>query len=299
MKFTTIAIISVFLIFLSCKNRDSKSQSENNIKSAEIKTEIVSAKIETIIDPEPEIRTFDWTITQELKKTLISELQRDSINIDKLIMKFLEDYSNIEKDFNDILFDLNNYDSLNTLAYAPDDIIYENAIEFKKKVEANGFGIAQSEGMIYIAKSTDYIKSDLTEFLDSISIDFINLYCQEIDTICCEDAGIIISEELLVERALLWGNLLEKAEDLEYKRIAESEFRSYLLLIYSGQDNTPSFDWTTGKFNQNLFKIMNRIVFDYPNSNASNEFREYIELLEQSDLKKTDEIDEYLKKVMK
>lgn len=295
MNLKTIAIVSVFLTLLSCKNRNDVSQSDNNVKS----TEIESAQTEKIIEPEPKITTFDWSKTQGLKRTLISELQRDSKHNDKLIMKFLDDYSKIEKDFNDILFDLSNYDSLNTLAYAPDDIVYENAIEFKNKVEANGFSIAQSEGMIYIAKSTDYIKSDLAEFLDSTSMDFINLYCQEIDSVCCEDAGIIISDKLLVKRALLWGNLLEKVKDLEYKRVAESEFYSYLLLIYSGQDNTPSFDWTTGKFNANLFKLMNSIVLEYPQSKVSKEFKGYIELLEQSDLKKTDKIDEYLKNIMK
>jgi hypothetical protein len=283
------------MILLSCKNRKNDSQSDSNIKSIEI--EIDSVKIEKIIDSEPEIVTFDWSIHQDLKSTLISELQQDSKNIDKYIMKFLNDYSRVEKDFNHILFDLSNYDSLNTLAYAPDDIIYKNAIEFKNEVDANGFSIAQSEGMIYISKNSYFIKSDLKEFLDSTSMDFINLYCQEIDSICCEDAGIIISEELLVQRALLWGNLLEKAKDLEYKPVAESQFRTYLFLIYSGQDNTPSFDWTTGKFSKNLFELMKSIVSEYPNSKASKEFMEYIELLEQSDLKKTDEINEFIKNI--
>lgn len=295
MNLKTIAIVSVFLTLLSCKNRNDVTQSDNNVKS----TGIESAQTEKIIEPEPKITTFDWSKTQGLKRTLISELQRDSKHNDKLIMKFLDDYSKIEIDFNDILFDLSNYDSLNTLAYAPNDIVYENAIEFKNKVEANGFSIAQSEGMIYIAKSTDYIKSDLAEFLDSTSMDFINLYCQEIDSVCCEDAGIIISDKLLVMRALLWGNLMEKVKDLEYKRVAESEFYRYLLLIYSGQDNTPSFDWRTGKYNANLFKLMNSIVLEYPQSKVSKEFKGYIELLEQSDLKKTEKIDEYLKNIMK
>lgn len=299
MKLKTIAIISIFLTLLSCKNRNNESQSDSNIKSADIKAEIDSVKPETIIDPKSEIVTFDWSINQELKSTLISELQRDSKNIDKHIMKFLDDYSKVEKDFNDILFDLSNYDSLNTLAYAPNDIVYESAIEFKNEVEANGFSIAQSEGMIYIAKSTDFIKSDLAGFLDSISMDFINLYCQEIDTICCEDAGIRISKELLVDRALLWGNLLEKSKDLDYKRVAESQFNSYLYLIYLGQDNTPSFDWTTGKFNKRLFELMNSIVTEYPDRIAAKEFKKYIELLEESDLYKTDKIDEYIKYLMK
>jgi hypothetical protein len=297
MKLKTIIIISAFLALLSCKNRSNESQSDNNLNNAYIKAEIDSVKPTTIIELGHEIETFDWSLTQGLKSTLISNLQRDSKNIDKHLMKFLDDYTKIEKDFNKILFDLSNYDSLNTLAYSPDNIIYENAIKFKSKVEANGFSIAQSEGMIYIAKSTDYIKSDLAEFLNSTSMDFINLYCQEIDSTCCEDAGIIISDKLLVERALLWGNLLEKVQDLEYKRVAESEFYSYLLLIYSGQDNSPSFDWSTGKFRENLFKLMSNIVIEYPNSKVSKEFKEYIELLKQSDLKKTDKIDGYLKNI--
>jgi hypothetical protein len=294
MNLKTIAIISVFLTLLSCKNRSNESQSDNNFKSADIKTEIDSIKPETIIDSGTEIVTFDWSLTQELKSTLVSDLQRDSKNIDKHIMKFLDDYTKIENDFNEILFDLSNYDSLNTLAYSPDNIVFENAIEFKNKVEANGFSIAQSEGMIYIAKSTDYIKSDIAEFLDSTSADFINLYCQEIDSICCEDAGIIISDKLLVERALLWGNLLEKCQDLEYKRVAESEFYSYLSLIYSGQDNTPSFDWQTKEFSRSRFDLMNEIIETYPDSKAAIEFKEFTELLVSEGFIRTGRIDEYL-----
>lgn len=291
MKLKSIAFIYVFLTLLSCKNKNNESQHTNNIKSVDTLTEIDSAKKKTM--------TFDWSINQMIKNTLISELQRDSSNIDKHIMKFLDDYSKVEKDFNNILFGLNNYDSLNTLAYASNGVINDKAIKFKNEVEANGFSIAQSEGMIYIAKNTEFIKSDLTEFLDSTSMDFINLYCQEIDSICCGDAAIKISEELLVERALLWGNLLEKTKKLDYKRISESKFESYLLLIYLGLDNTPSFDQTTENFNKNLFKSMNSIVTEHPNAMAAKEFKEYIKLLEQSDLKKTNKIDDYLKKLMK
>jgi hypothetical protein len=313
MKLNTIAITSVFLTLLSCKQISNESQSES-IRSAEYEAEIekvnpgtniapesgtnIDHEQVTIIDLEPEIITFDWSINHELKSKVISELQRDSKNIDKDIMKFLDDYSKIESDFNKILLDLSNYDSLNTLAYAADGIVNENAIAFKNEVEANGFSIGYSEGMIYIEKNTDFIKSVFEGFLDSISMDFINLYCEEIDSTCCVDAGLIISDELLVQRAFLWGDLLEKAKDLEYKRVAESMFRSYLLFIYLGQDNTPSFDWTTGKFNEILFELMNGIVSKYPNSKASKEFSEYIELLEQSDFERNEKINEYLLNIM-
>ncbi|MEJ2104885.1 MAG: hypothetical protein P8X47_09955, partial [Ignavibacteriaceae bacterium] len=291
MKLPMTIIASICLTIVSCQNKNNKTKFDNQVKRIEIKTELDSTEKEIKTKSDLQNKTFDWAITQTLKQKLISELQQDSTKIDKDIMQFLDEYSKIVNDFNDILFDLSNYDSLNTLAYAPDDTIYAIAIDFKRKAEANGFNIAQSEGMIYMTKNTDYIKSDIIELLDSTSIEFLNLYCQEIDSICCDDASIIIPEKSLVNRAFLWGNLMDKAQKLEYKDVAESEFNKYISLIYLGQENTPSFDWTTKKFNKNLYDLMNEIREKYPSSRASKTFKEFTELLVQSDFKKTNKID--------
>jgi len=295
MIYKTLTIASLLLFLLACQSKTDNTQSDNIVRNIEIKNAINSTKLNTKSEHESQKVTFDWSLTQTLKKKLIVDLQKDSNDIDKTIMQFLVEYGKIENDFNEILFDLSNYDSLNTLAYAPDNIVYESALNFKRKIESNGFSISQSEGMIYIAKNTDYIKSGVIEFLDSTSINFIQLYCKEIDSGCCDDAAIVISKESLIQRAFDWGNLLDKTTDLEYKHLTESKFLSYLSLIYLGQENTPSFDWTTAKFNNKLFELMTGIIEKYPKSKASKEFKEYTELLVKEGFKKTEKIDDYIK----
>ena len=299
MKQCFILVITVFITLLSCKNQNRESQKfKTTIKNIALTTEVDTIQTKARVKTKQQDKIFDWTKTELIKEKLLSELQSPN-NIDKAIMRFLDEYGKLESDSNDILFNLISYDSLNTLAYAPDGIVYEGALEFKKQAKNNGFNIAQSEGMIYLVKNTAFIKQGLIESIDAISIEFINLYCNEIDTISCEDAAIIISEKKLIERAFLWGNLLEKTYGLDYNDVVVSEFYSYLSLIYRGQDNTPSFDWTSGQFNSHLSEAMTETINNFPNSKAAKEFNEYLELLATESFKKTYKIDEYLKNKLK
>ena len=283
--------LTVFsLIIFSCKNEKVKK-----LEFEKQETEVLENKkyYEQEIKEETQTKTFDWTKTKLLKEKVLSELKTNN-EYDKIIINFLNDYGKIEEEFNDILFDLSSYDSLNTIAYSPNEIVYENALRFKEKVEYNGFSIAQSEGMIFIAKNTNYIKSNIIELLDSVSVDFINLYCKEIDSVCCDDAAIIISDQELIERAFNWGNLIKKVSDLEYNDIVVSEFNSYLSLIFQGQDNTPSFDWETGKFKQTLFDSMTDIIIKFPKSKAAKEFKEFTDLLVSENFENSEKVKEFI-----
>src|SRR5690554_4042964 len=290
---STFVVVMLLISLVSChQSKSSPSGAENQrIEKKSLVEEVV--QVESQFETELQLKTFDWSIPQLLKNQLMLDLDNNPNEVDKSIIRFLDKYGMAVNEFNEILFGLNNYDSLNTLAYAPDDEIYKNAYEFKDLAEENGFSIAMSEGMIYLTKNTDFIKSSLVEVRDSISVEFVHLYCQEIEEVCCEDAGIIISDKELVNRAFYWGNFLEKAQHLEYRNIAESEFNSYLSLIYNGQENTPSFDWQTKEFSRSIFDLMIEIINTYPDSKAAIEFKEFTELLVSEGFKRTEKIDDY------
>lgn len=284
----------LLISLVSChQSKSSPSGAENQrIEKKSLVEEVV--QVESQFETELQLKTFDWSIPQLLKNQLMLDLDNNPNEVDKSIIRFLDKYGMAVNEFNEILFGLNNYDSLNTLAYAPDDEIYKNAYEFKDLAEENGFSIAMSEGMIYLTQNTDYIKSGLVELLDSISYEFIHLYCLEIEEVCCEDAGIVISDKELVQRTFYWGNLLERTQGLEYNNIVEYEFNSYLSLIYHGQDNTPSFDWQTKEYSRDRFDLMNEVIKTYPDSKAAIEFKVFSELLVSEGFRRTDKIDEFL-----
>ncbi len=239
---------------------------------------------------------FDWTQTGELKKHTIEELKKKEKPTDKIIMDFVHKYTKLVDEFNEILFKYKDYDSLNNSYLSDKKLEKQFALDFNKKVEENGFRLAMSEGMIFISQNTDYIKSETTLLVDSISNEFLNLYCMEFDNVCCEDAGVVISTEELINRIYKWGELSKKTNNLEYKVYVENEFHSNLSLLFMGLDNTLSFDYETKKFNTEILNSMTKFIEKKPNCRATNEFIEFIELLKSENFEETKKIDEYLKK---
>ena len=283
MKKATLIILIAFIVS-SC-GQARKQQAEIAIIS----------EVEQNISVTPSIK-FDWGKVIALKNSTIEELKKKEKSEDKIIMNFLNKYSKLADDFSDILFNNENYDHFNTLIldyYSGDKNATPPALEFKNEIETNGFNLEQSEGMIYIAQNTDFIKSEILSLVDAISKEFINLYCNELDNRCCEDAGIIISTEELVNRVYKWGELSKKVSRLEYKNHVEDEFYSNLSLLFFGIDNTPAFDWETKKYNSKAIDLMNKMIEKNPTSRATEKFKPFIELLESEDFEKTEKIKNY------
>lgn len=295
-----LILLTIFsLILVSCKNGNGKET-----KTQYLETEVPEKKNEKLETnktavKETQEKSFNWSKSKALKQKFLSALKESDLPQDKIVVDYLNAYVELANEFNDILFKKSNYDSLNTLVYLNKDKIYQCALDFKTQVETSGFSISSSEGMIYIEQNTTFIKSESTELLDSVSVEFLNNYCLEVDAICCEDAGVIISEKELINRVLNWGNLIEKANGTKYLEIAKTEFYSNLSLLYMGLDNTPSFDWTTGKFNKNSFDYMKKVIEQFPNSKAAKEFKEFSDLIVSEDFERTEKVIEFFNKKFK
>ena len=242
--------------------------------------------------------TFDWTKTRLLKENLLAKLD-PSKNNDEAVLKFLDDYDNLIGEFNSVLRDFSIYDSLSSLAYAKDGIIYESALKFKKKIEDNGFKLTPKEGNMYISRSTAYIKSGAFELLDSTSIEFLNLLCNEIELDVYIPGRKRTHGKNLVRMAFLWGSFLEMSNVLGYNKIAiSSVYNHYLPYIYKGIDNMQS--WKNGEkrgeyfYSEEYFSSMMEIIETHPNSIVAKEFKEFTDLLVTEKFKKTAKMDAFL-----
>jgi hypothetical protein len=224
----------------------------------------------------------------------LNDLSLKNRSNDEIVVSFLKEYGKLEVEINQILFARPDYETLNSLFNTQDGKTDSIVINLTKEVEEGGFKIAITEGMIYIAQSSGFIKSGTIDLIDSVSNAFLNLYCDEIDTVCCEDAGLAISVETLVGRITKWGEIMEKVKGLRYMEIVESEFYANLQLLYLGLDNTPSFDQETGKFDIELLDWMKEIIKNQPNSKAANEFKEFIKVLETEKYRNTNKIYEFM-----
>jgi hypothetical protein len=273
MKKQLILSTILLLLFISCENKKKQEPKEENADT---------------------FLAFNWTKPNVLKQKTLSKLKEKVESTDKIIMNFLLEYTKIEEEFNEILYEQNNFDSLNSLISQDESQILQYAIDFEQKVNANGFSITSSEGMIYLVKNTDFIKAEIVELIDPVASEFLNLYCNKIDMKCCEDAGIIISKQELISRIYNWGEFIDKSTDLAYEKYAENVFNTYLNLAYTGLDNTPAFDWDTEIFNTELADLMNDIITQNPNSKAAKDFKPFINILTRENFVKTQKVDDFL-----
>jgi len=235
---------------------------------------------------------FDYSRLIKFKEVFINDLKINSNPMDVLLTTFLEDYSKLVEEYNTML---NENEPLNNSLYVHDST--DNYILLRKELESNGLRLEESEGQYYIDMNSNYLKSINIDLLDELSIEFLNLYCDELDEICCEDGGIQIQKQKLVQRAYKWGEFMEKSSNNSFKEISGSEYDRYIYFIFKGLDNTPAFDWDTGKYNNELLLLMKDIIAKYPNSRASGDFQTYLKLLKESNFEFTDKISAYLEKL--
>jgi len=279
------------LFLLSCKSgsKQLNLSTKNNLDSIRID----STKNSSTPD------SFDWSMPRKMMDTMVRELSDPNSHKDKIVVQFLKDYNKLTERFSESLYNLPNYDELNTLSYAPDGVIKQSAKDFQKKVIDCGLNITSSEGDTYIIENTDFIKDNCFKYLDDISLDFMNLYCNEIDTVCCDDASIVIPLDNMVLRAFEWGELAKKVAGTAYSNFTEDYYETYISLIFSGVDNTMAFDYETNKYDHNLFDLMIKTIDKHPTSKAAIDFKFFTDLLTQNNLQKTGVIEDYLKKRLK
>jgi hypothetical protein len=271
----------VFIIVISCKN--------------EKKIEVFSIPIgDSQVNNSPyAFGEFNWNAAHDLKMELIMNLQLQKDSTDVLITDFIDKYLTLCEKFNDKLYTLPYYDSINTFAY--DEEVLPIAQAFEQKVNENGFELRSSEGMAYIGESGAFISQNITPFLDPLSQSFMNIYAHQLDNICCEDAGFAITDHELVQRVYVWGKLMDQVGESKYKNIVESSYYGNLDLLFTGLDNTPAFDYDTEKYRQELIDEMQKIIDKYPQSRAGIEFLKYLEILKTENYLFTEKVQTYLK----
>lgn len=275
-------------LLLACSSEKSK---EDHAKSKSTELAVIKSEVERETDSSAPI--LKWDISLTTKQKLYDAIASNE-DLDVSLLSYLEEYEELENELNAELYNLRNYNSLNTLTSSETSKISSQALELKKQAQQNGFSIAQAEGMIYLHATTSGIKTNVIDKLNPPHSDFLELYCTEMDNKCCADGAIVIAETELAKRAWQWGELLEEVMGLAYKTIVSDEYEKYLSFIFMGIDNTPAFEWQSGKFKQSLFDAMIDTIEKYPESKAAAEFKTYTELLTAEGLKRTNKVEKFL-----
>lgn len=212
---------------------------------------------------------------------------------DSLFIEFLKSFNTYQNNMNNVLFDDPKYDTYNTLIYSDENLIDPEAKIFEDSIHNLGFFISNSEGMIFLEKDPQFLKK-FAKYLSERMNTFRIQYSNEIQNPLAEDGGIIISTDELIKRMLFWEKFANAHKDFELPNYANNQFKMHLFYLMFGMDNTPIHDWSDSlQIRPELIKTYNHIIEDYPNSDAVEYLKEYLNYLEQKNFKYDRSFNEY------
>ena len=217
-------------------------------------------------------KKHDYSLNPELFiEEAEAELSKYPKNQDEIIIESINHYQKI-------------VDNTNELNYSK---IQNNPDSYKKY-----FSYTMSEGEYYlIPKPSVFLK--LNEFVEGKNKAFLQAYSLEFEEIAVNDAAIMISDNELINRAYLWGELTSSIINEELNKLSVEKYRYYLYLIYFGTDNTPSFGFSDGKFNKERYNLMLKLSSESPDAVIAESFMEFCSLLEKSDFIKSNDISNF------
>lgn len=285
-------LICFSMILYSCTNENKEKITENIEKTS------IVVKTDTFLLPE---QTDNSTFSQVgiLYSQFKKDINENKFTEDSLLVEFLKNYSSITDGINSALDSRKDYDSLNTLAYSPNNVIAKSALEFEIELNKNHLTVDQSEGMIFVNLSPDFLKNDVSLLLSDSSKEFLNLYIKEIENRCCGDASLMISKNELIKRVVDWGAFITNYPKSAFIESAYFEYRVYIDLLFTGQDNSPVFDWETNMYDTELLDLMYTEINEHPSSMASSNFVPFINIIKEDKMLNTEKVKEYIKIVNK
>lgn len=213
------------------------------------------------------IRVYEQWLRQNLSKMSFEE-------IDAAYVSFREFYYNEINQYNDQLETI--YPDLNERMNEPDD---PKMKELMKLLELCGSELLQSEGFYYIDQRSDYFQSIFREDASSEMKEYLEIRSKELKEGFSEDAGLLITFEQLYNRVVTWEKYLAENPDFILNEEIKGTLSMYLSTLMTGMDNTPAFDYETGKLLPELQFIYSKAIQKNDNCNSTKVLRKYFEHL--------------------
>lgn len=294
-------LCGVLLLAACAENTPEQVENEKveTVNSSEGDTSVKEGTPEaaTIVVPEhcPQLE-LDWSEIAFVKEQFIIGVEVGKEPTDVVVLGNLQRLDELMFSLNNEFFALENYDELNSL-FLSGDGANECHEALTSMLGEKGYVVGSAEGSIYLSLTGEYIQKDLQEHVDSLGWRFIQLYTEENDEPCCEDAGIMLNHKELVIRVVQWAEMKEESKGTAYEEYALARYRQNLYFLLAGLDNTPSFAFEDGKYNAYYFDDMNEWVVNQPEHPASKDFAPFLEMLKSSGMKETEEIRAYIQEV--
>lgn len=191
-------------------------------------------------------------------------------------------------------------ESLSTL-YKPDfdlnkiDDIQDAALKgLLRETRDMGFKVETAEGTFFPIMNYEYMKKFSPYASDDIK-DYINIMAAESNKVPAKDAALVIGWDEVVERAAAQEAFVEKYSSSDKAEAVKELQKKYLTFMLFGLNNTPLFSYEDKTMDKEAKEAYLKAVKDNENSKLMQLLGDYMEVVEKSGFKLTDEVDKFRK----
>jgi len=225
---------------------------------------------------------------------------------ESLINKYLNTFSKAERDsvyviFNDVVYSaINDFNDSIELKYFSllrrnnKKIVETEISEFKRSLDMCGLTLLQTEGENYVDVKCDYYYKLFKGRVSPALNDYLKIRLKELRQGFSEDAELIISFHQLYRRVLTWEKFNKKYPGFFNIQETQLNYATYLSTLITGMDNSPVFDYDSGKLFPLVHNLYLKIISRHDSLKSTRVIKEYYELLKASDYTRPDHLDKFL-----
>jgi len=226
---------------------------------------------------------------------------------ENLVNKYLSTFKNADRDSVYVLFDnvvntaVNNFnDSLelnySTLLHRANRKIVDLEItKFKRCLDMCGLILLRTEGEDYVDVNYDYYYKLFKGRVSPALTDYLKIRKKELRQGFSEDAELVISFHQLYKRVITWEKFNMKYPDFFNREDAQNNYATYLSTLITGMDNSPLFDYDTGRLFPEIYNLYLKIISRHDSLKSTRVIQAYFNLLSTSDFKMPNQLDQFLK----
>ncbi|MEZ4928029.1 MAG: SH3 domain-containing protein [Saprospiraceae bacterium] len=188
-----------------------------------------------------------------------------------------EDFTWTDSDFEDIFqdrFDMNKY-------------------PLTKKYGQNGFRMEAAEGSVFPVvdwfKLGDFFVGRVTPPMK----EYLEQYIAELKSYAYDDGGIVIGLDTIAQRAIFWEKFNQMNPYFVRGYETKETERWLRMVLVSGTDNTPVFDYDNNKITDDFKKVWAIILDKYPGTKLAKTVKEFSDLCAAEGGKRTQKVEDW------
>ncbi len=296
---STVVLIGASLLAgctTTAGNDNGSSKVENNNPPAveESKQDKIMPEFMALVDanskPDVLIEFMDKNIASVSKENaskMIEELEKTQRN---RLLELEDKYYNgetIQSSLNKVYkpeFDLNKLDTIQ-------DAELKSLLEETRDM---GYKVETAEGTYFPIMNYEYLKRFSPYATDDMK-DYIDIMAVETNKVPAKDAALMIGWDEVVERALAQESFIKKYGSSSKIESMKELQKKYLTFMLYGLNNTPLFSYDTKVMDPEAKEAYMKAIKDNADSELMQIINKYMEVLEKSSYKLSDEVEKFRK----